>query len=117
MDDPLARLLVVATAAALIGAWAFWRRRRQLRRSWRAIWATGMDPGTYLFTSSTCGECVEAREKIGRVAHTEVSWEEQPELFERLGVAEVPSTLVVMADGTGVLHRGVPGETLKRRNP
>lgn len=117
MDDPLVRLLVVASAAAVVACWAWWRRRVPLGGPSRVIPATGLSPGTYLFTSATCAECVGARDKIGRLPHTEFAWEDRPELFDRLGITDVPSVLVVLEDGTGTWRRGVPGERSSKRNP
>ena len=61
---------------------------------------TGLDPGTYLFTSARCAECAVARSQLE--SFTEISWEGQPDVFNRLGVTAVPSTLVV--DSAGVVR-------------
>ena len=117
MDDPLVRLMVVGAAAALVAGWSWWRRRLRAGDAWRFISETGLRSGTYLFTSAACGDCNAAREKLGRAAYTEYTWEEAAELFKRLGIAEVPSTLFVVDDGSGSWHRGVPGERLSKHNP
>ncbi len=117
MDDPLLRLAVVSAAAGSVAFWAWWRRRRLTSRSWRAIPATGLEPGTYLFTSLTCGDCSVARDRFGQLPFTEITWEDRPEMFQELGINQVPSTLIVLDDGTGTWHRGVTGQVLKTRNP
>jgi hypothetical protein len=98
MDEAWARSLIVGGAVGLV-VLVSWLSRR--RRTGRSLSATGLDPGVYLFTSRTCGDCATARERLaerlGRDAFREVEWESS-------------STLVVAADGSGVWAEGVPSE-------
>ena len=80
-----------------------------------------LDRGVYLFTSSSCADCAGARarleELLGRSSFVEISWEERPALFTRLGIDAVPSTVVVGDDGSASLHPGMPGHDLGGVNP
>lgn len=83
--------------------------------------ATGLAPGVYLFTSSSCDECSIARTRlegvVGRGGYREIAWEEDPETFDRLGITEVPATLVVAADDAAELHPGAPNRLIRSLNP
>ena len=111
MDDLTVRLLVVLGAAVAVAVFAVVLQRVRSRPR-RVIASTGLTPGAYLFTSVDCGECSRARtrlaELLGDSGYTEVAWESEPEVFQRLEVPAVPSTLLVAADGSGVWHAGVP---------
>jgi hypothetical protein len=119
MDDPTIRLLVVAAAALMVVLVAARARRRT--GSTRSLRRTGLDPGVYLFSSDRCLDCSVARERLdaalGPGSYFELTWEEQPEVFEALGITQAPSTLVVTASGRGTWHPGVPPELSKSGNP
>lgn len=94
--------------------------RRFPRSSARTIDAAGLDPGVYLFTSGGCGTCDGARETlVGRgVEFTEVTWDDDPDVFQRLGMDAVPS-VVVVNEGRGRWWRGsvprqIPGYERRR---
>lgn len=116
MDEPLARLAVVAAVAslALLGAW-IWRRRPRSRR----VTLRGLGPGVVLFTSSTCSTCDEVRELVRRWSgpdgHREIGWESDPEAFERYAIARVPSVAVLDDRGEGHLWEGTPPRRPIRR--
>jgi hypothetical protein len=81
----------------------------------REIEVSSLASGTYFFSSATCSTCRTARrmldEHLGPDGYTEYSWESAPEHFERLGIGEVPATLVV-SGGRGRLYPGQPGRAL-----
>ena len=114
MDDLTVRLVAIAVAAVVVALFASVLKRVR-SRPLRSIAVTGLEPGTYLFTSGDCSECARARtrlaESTGPRGYTEVAWESEPGVFQRLEVDAVPSTLVVADDGSGVWHAGGP------RNP
>jgi hypothetical protein len=78
-------------------------------------------PGVYLFTSSTCADCVQARERLedrlGNDGYVEIGWEDDPGLFTHLGIDAVPCTVVVGADGSASFHPGMPDGALRGLNP
>ena len=80
-----------------------------------------LPPGVYLFTSSTCADCVGARERLedmlGRAGYIEIGWEDDPGLFTHLGIDAVPCTMVVGDDGSASLHPGMPDRALRGLNP
>lgn len=104
MDDPIVRLAAVLGAVAVVFG-VKWVNSRRSNRG-RAIASTGLAPGIYLFTSTTCGDCEVARNRLADREFIDVAWEERPEEFERLGVTDVPSTLVVAKDGSGIWRPG-----------
>nr|PZN35840.1 MAG: hypothetical protein DIU67_02180 [Actinomycetota bacterium] len=115
--------MVVVGGAALavaVFAWA-WNRARSRPR--RRIASTGLGAGVYLFTSAGCDQCARARElltaSLGEGGFTEIPWERQADVFDRLGIKAAPSTLVVKGDGSGVWYAGVPRrhQVAKTRNP
>ena len=78
-------------------------------------------PGVYLFTSSTCTDCVGARarlgDRLGSDGYIEIRWEDDPGLFTHLGIDAVPCTVVVGDDGSASLHPGKPDGALRGLNP
>jgi len=78
-------------------------------------------PGVYFFTSSTCADCVGARERLedmlGSDGYIEIGWEGDPGLFTHLGIDAVPCTVVVGDDGSASLHPGMPDGALRGLNP
>ena len=119
MEDVLVRLAVVGAAVAVVGAAVGLQRLRA--KAPRRLAGTGLEPGVYLFTSEACPDCGPAREKLlstlGADRITEIRWEDQPEVFERLKIGEVPATLVVDSAGDGRLWRGQPDRMLVRLGP
>jgi len=112
MDEPIVRLALVMGAGLLV--LVVWLSRRS-RVPGRRIVDTGFAPGLYLFSSRTCNDCATARQRLAGVAFTEIAWEEEPQTFERLGIADVPSTLVVSANGSGTWYRGVPRSVVRTK--
>jgi len=104
----VAALVVVVTIVVTL-------LRRFPRTSVRTIDTPGLEAGVYLFTSGGCGTCAGARETLaGRgVDFTELTWDEDPEVFQRLGVDAVPSVVVVKAGRgrwwRGAVPRQIPG--------
>jgi hypothetical protein len=96
----LAVALVVALAVAVL-------RRRPVLRA-RTVDHRGLRPGVHLFTSSSCDACLRARRTLSRRVDgfTELTWEDDPEWFERLGIDAVPSVVVVAEEGTARWFRG-----------
>lgn len=114
MDDPVVRLVIVLGAGLIVlGVW--WYRKN--RTPGRRISDTGLEPGLYLFSSETCLDCATARERLGSTPYVDITWETRPAEFERLGIWDVPSVLVVSVSGSGTWHRGVPSRVVKHRNP
>jgi hypothetical protein len=118
MDEVWVRLALVASALGIAFVVAFILRFRA--KSPRRLETTGLNVGVYLFTSSACPDCGPARTKLSEKlseGFVEMSWEEEPAVFEKLGVSGVPATLVVEADGSGTLFPGQPGMVLNRLGP
>lgn len=119
MDEVLIRLAIVVGSLVVVGAavaLARWRSKAPRRLS-----ETGLEPGVYLFTSETCPDCAPARETLlsalGSDGFTELRWEDQSEVFKRLGIREVPATLAVETSGDGRLWPGQPDRMLVRVGP
>src|SRR5690606_18075563 len=72
--------------AVVVGAVLVLRRRPLV--SARPIDASGLTSGVYLLTSDECDTCIRARNELVRrgVPHTELSWQKNPDVFERLRV-------------------------------
>lgn len=119
MDEATLRLLLIGSAVVLVAVVVAVLRIRQGRPT--RVDAAGLDPGVYLFTSPNCLACRPAREAMvearGEGGFTEVSWDQDRERFARLGVGEVPATLLVDPRGRGRLYRGVPRRRLRRLDP
>lgn len=120
MDETLLRLVVVLTGTLVVVAVSAVLKTRARRPS-RAVTDSGLAQGIYLLSSGNCGECVAARARLDRAVgpdhYTEITWEAEPGEFDRLRIAEVPSTLVVAEDGSAVWHSGVPSGIAKLGNP
>lgn len=119
MDEPLVRLAVVAVAAVMVVGFALFRKRRSTLDT-RRIEHPGLSPGVYLFSSDTCVDCQTARRALESQVgsdYTEISWESDRERFDELGIRDVPSTLVVGEDGSGLWFPGVPRRRLNPDNP
>ena len=83
--------------------------------------AGGLGPGVYLFSSSTCADCVPARarlvEDLGPAGFVELSWESEPGLFAELGIDAVPCTVIVSEAGEATRFPGMPDGALERLDP
>lgn len=110
------RLVVVGAVAALVVVAIVVLRRRPIVRS-RAVTRTGLPFGLYLLTSDGCDTCSRARDTLTRrkLAYTELSWERNPEIFDRIGIDAVPSLLRIDQDGDGTWWRGGVPAWLGRR--
>lgn len=115
MSEVWLRLGIVGIAVliALVTVLALRRRRGPSSR----IEARSLPPGVYLFSSSTCVDCIPARnrlqEVLGASGFVEIEWEQEPELFDGLGIDVVPSTVVVSEDGTAARFPGMPDRALE----
>jgi hypothetical protein len=80
-----------------------------------------LGPGVYLFSSTSCLDCLPARsklvERLGDQGFVELMWEREPDTFLELGIDAVPATVVVGADGAATLFAGMPVQALKTLNP
>ena len=119
MSDLTIRLFAVVGVAALALVLSLVLRRRRERSPYR-VGAHGLAQGVYLFTSATCPDCVEVRTLLNqalRDRYVEVRWEEQPEMFEQVGVGQVPTTVVVGEDGRAEAWPGDPTPALGAVGP
>lgn len=100
--------LVVVLVLTAVGLARWWRSGRA-----RAVSVPGLAPGLYLLTSADCDTCADARERLRQrqLRFTELTWQDDPEVFERLTIEVVPSLLAVNADGSG---RWWPGSGPRR---
>lgn len=109
MSEPWARVAVVAGALALAGMIVVWRRIRS-RRAARDVPTGSLEPGIYLFTSSSCPTCESARDRlrrqVGEEGFEELSWESHPDIFIDSGVDAVPALVVVRSSGLARLYPG-----------
>jgi hypothetical protein len=117
MSDGLTRLAIVMGAvavAALVTLALRWPRRRGER-------VGGIAPGIYLFSSTTCADCAVARSRLvgelGADGFIEVDWETQPDLFARMGIDVVPTTLLVRSDSSSDRMAGDPEVLLRGLGP
>ncbi len=117
MDEVWARAGLVAGALAVAGVVVLIQRSRA-RQTVRRVAATGLEPGVYLFTSTTCSSCIRARETLeaglGEGRFRELAWEEASQTFEELGVDAVPAVMVVDGRGRGRIYPGQPDRALRR---
>lgn len=106
-------LIVLVVVAVVVALTALLRRRPRVRRY--DVADTGLPAGVYLLTSDGCDTCERARVTLVRrgTPHTELSWQKNPDVFERLGIDAVPSVLTVDESGAGAWFRGgVPSARL-----
>ncbi len=101
-------VLVVVSAFLVVST-----LRRRSRTPHRIVKRSGLAPGVYFFSSSTCADCSPVRDtliaRLGRDGFVEYSWESDRELLSSLDVEVVPSTMVVDEAGVGTLWSGGPG--------
>jgi hypothetical protein len=110
--SPLLRILIAGAAVALVVAVAR-LASRWLKPIHPAIDLEGLGsrPGVILFTSTGCETCTAAGDVVDAadVGVRRVTWEGEPELFERYGIEAVPLVIVLGADGTTYLtETGIP---------
>ncbi len=109
MGDPWIRLTALVVVGLVALSVVALSRRRTRRRPERDLPSTGLSAGVYLLTSAGCSTCDGARSRLegaGKGAYIEISWEADPEFFERLDIDAVPALLVVGESGSGRLHPG-----------
>jgi hypothetical protein len=119
MSDVWLRLAIVAGAGLVsLGLVVMLRRSRSGPGS---VGARGLSPGVYLFSSSSCVDCLTARgrleQTLGPAGFVELLWEDEPELFAELGIDVVPYTVVVADDGSAARYPGAPEKALEKFNP
>lgn len=118
MDDVWARIGLIAVVVVVALGVALFQRRRSLNPV-RAVDAGDLDPGVYFFSSTGCATCDRARAKLdealGDSGYTEISWEQDPDPFEEIGVEAVPAVMLVDERGRGRLYTGQPDEAIFNR--
>lgn len=120
MDEVWLRVGLVA-GALIVAAVATLALRSRTSGKPRTLRGTGLRPGVYLFTSAACPGCGAARRALqdttGEDGFVELSWEQEPGTFDRLGVDAVPATMLVRADGSATLWPGRPDDALGGLGP
>jgi len=120
MSDLTLRLVLIA-CALVVTLLVLVTVRTINRRRPTVIDPADLLPGIYLFSSSTCLDCRPASammlETLGAGRFTEFTWEDQPQRFQAMGIASVPSTVVVDADRSALLFTGMPNKALERFSP
>lgn len=115
MNEIWGRLGLVVGALLVAGAVALVLRSRA-RGGQRNIASTGLAQGVYLFMSNACPDCRHVKgmldDALGPDGYKELSWSQEPGIFHELGVGGVPATMIVAADGSGVLWPGRPDKAL-----
>jgi hypothetical protein len=118
MSEVWLRVGIVAGGTLLVVLVAVILRRPGPRETGEA---GGLGPGVYLFSSSTCADCVPARasliEQLGSSGFVEIRWESEPGLFAELGIDAVPCTLIVSETGEATRYPGLPDRALERLDP
>jgi hypothetical protein len=83
--------------------------------------AAGLGPGVYLFSSSTCVDCVAARARLvdalGPNGFVEIDWEDDPGPFAEFGIDAVPCTVLVSEEGMSTRFPGMPDRALEELSP
>lgn len=116
-DDPrVLRVVVVLVFGGVALAVAF-VARRGIAFVRHPFGAQGLERGVTLFTSETCDACRRARASLSElgVEFTEISYEAQPDAFDRLGITGVPSIVIVDDEGQGWIVRGHPSRGRLRK--
>jgi hypothetical protein len=118
MNDPLARVAVVlgVVLAVVVVVSAL---RLTSRRG--AAESVALAPGVYLFSTSTCADCIPVDEllvsELGEGGFSRIEWAGNEETFEALGIEIVPTTLIVDANGRADRYQGDPSDGLRRLGP
>lgn len=109
-DFELRLVLILGAIAIIVVSVAVIRHRAS--KPVRRIREPGLEPGIHFFSSSSCLECDPARavlvEHVGAEGFVEHKWEQESDLFDRLGIDGVPATLRVDRSGRGALRPGKP---------
>jgi hypothetical protein len=110
------RAVLVLVLVVVVGVVVVIAHFRPLARS-RALTDTGLSAGLYLLTSEGCATCDRSRSTLRTrsIEFTELSWQADPEVFERLAIDAVPSVLEVAPDGSARWWRGKVPLHLRRR--
>ncbi|CAN5750731.1 hypothetical protein BH23ACT4_BH23ACT4_04310 [soil metagenome] len=120
MSDLALRLVVVGAVLALVVGAVLILRFRDRAPS-RSLGRVALDPGVYLFTSSTCADCHRARESLehhlGPGGFVEYTWETEPEIFEDLAIDQVPCSVAVGEDQRATLWIGQPDRMIYGVDP
>lgn len=120
MSELTIRLVVVGGVLALVVGVVLYLRFRDRAPS-RSLGRVSLDPGVYLFTSSTCADCRTARERLeerlGAGRFVEYMWETEPEIFEYLSIDKVPCTVVVDETRRAALWIGQPDRMIYGVDP
>jgi glutaredoxin len=101
----LALVVIVVGVVRVIGRW-----QRPTHPS-VDLEGFGPRPGVVVFTSTDCDTCAETMRMVDRtgVAIREVTWELEPQLFERYAIEAVPLVIVLDAEGRSILFEtGTP---------
>ena len=110
MSETGVRIAVVAVILLLGGLAAVAANRTQRARPVHTT-RDDLPPGVHLFTSATCGTCIEARAIITSAygdSFTETHFEDDPQSFGRHQIARVPTAIIVLSDHTAMVFEGVP---------
>ena len=110
MNEFTIRLLVLVALAALVAV-AIWRQRRIAEVRPTPVARPDLGAGIHFFASSTCRPCLDARKVLTQAygeRFVEISYEDDPTRFGRLGISSVPTVMVLDGDGNGLRWEGVP---------
>jgi hypothetical protein len=81
----------------------------------------GLGPGVYLFSSTTCVDCVAARARLvaalGPTGFVEIDWEDDPGPFAEFEIDAVPCTVIVSEEGMSTRFPGMPDRALEELSP
>lgn len=120
MDEVWLRLGLIGGALLVAAVATLVLRSRSSGRE-RNLAETGLEAGVYFFSSSACPDCSPTRralaDSLGEEGFVELSWENEPGVFHRLGVDAVPATLTVAGDGSATLWPGRPDRALESLGP
>lgn len=120
MDEIWARAAVVFGLLATAGVVVALLRYRA-RTTPRRLDVSRLGPGIHFFSSQSCSTCSSARGKLSSVlgadGYVEHTWEDDPRLFDELGIHEVPAVALVDDGGRGRLFPGQPDRALAVLGP
>jgi hypothetical protein len=119
MSEVWLRLALVAAGIVVALGVALVLRRPVVHRV--TTKAAGLGPGVYLFSSSTCVDCVAARARLvdalGPTGFVEIDWEDDPGPFAEFGIDAVPCTVIVTGEGMSTRFPGMPDRALEELSP